>query len=76
MRRSDILQLSDETNAVVLRLPERKYPGVLVQGDTLWTIYQHASDVYAGLRAEGQTELAWSAFEVVERLYDQKAMLG
>ena len=49
---------------------------MLVQGDTLWTIYQHASDVYAGLRAEGQTELAWSAFEVVERLYDQKAMLG
>src|SRR5215468_8888806 len=69
MRRSDILLLSDETNAVVLRLPERKFPGVLIQGDTLWTVYQHASEVYGRLRAEAQTELAWSAFVVVERLY-------
>lgn len=33
---------SDRTNAVVLRHHGRKHPGVLVQGDALFTLFQHA----------------------------------
>lgn len=33
---------SDRTNAVVLRHPGRKHPGVLVQGDTLCRLFEQA----------------------------------
>lgn len=33
---------SDRTNAVVLRHHGRKHPGVLVQGDALFTLFQRA----------------------------------
>lgn len=33
---------SDRTNAIVLRHHGRKHPGVLVQGDALFTLFQHA----------------------------------
>lgn len=33
---------SDRTNAVVLRHQGRKHPGILVQGDTLFTLFQRA----------------------------------
>ena len=36
---------SDATNAAVLRHPGRHFPGVLVQGDTLWTFWQQADAI-------------------------------
>ena len=33
---------SDQSNAAVMRHPRRKYPGVLVQGDTLHSLYAAA----------------------------------
>ncbi|MGX5730140.1 DUF6959 family protein [Pseudoxanthomonas beigongshangi] len=41
---------SDRTNAVVLRHPGRKRPGVLVQGDTLFNLFQHADVVCEAAR--------------------------
>ena len=38
---------SDATNAAVMRHPGRKFPGVLVQGDTLHSICQHADSACA-----------------------------
>ncbi|WP_390633694.1 DUF6959 family protein [Oryzibacter oryziterrae] len=41
--RSEIVEvLSDQTNAVIMRHPARAYPGVLVQGDSLYTLCQRA----------------------------------
>lgn len=37
--------LSDTTNAAVLRHPDRHFPGILVQGDTLYTLCQRADQV-------------------------------
>lgn len=37
--------LSETTNVVVMRHPDRHFPGVLVQGDTLYTLCQRADDV-------------------------------
>lgn len=41
---------SDRTNAVVLRHPGRKHPGVLVQGDTLFSLFQDADAACAAAR--------------------------
>lgn len=37
MRKENVEILSDRTNAAIMRHPDRKFPGVLVQGDTLST---------------------------------------
>jgi hypothetical protein len=43
--RSEIVEIySDQTNAAVLRHPGRKYPGVLVQGDTLHSMCCRADE--------------------------------
>lgn len=38
MRIEEVEIYSDATNAAVLRHPGRHYPGLLVQGDTLYTL--------------------------------------
>lgn len=35
MKELTVLLYGEQTNNAVLKLPDRKYPGVLVQGDTL-----------------------------------------
>ena len=40
---------SDETNAVIIRHPARKFPGLLMQGDTLHSMKGHAERVFAQL---------------------------
>ena len=42
---------SDATNAAVMRHPERKSPGVLVQGDTLHSLCVSADLACAGAQA-------------------------
>jgi hypothetical protein len=38
MRRETVEILSDQTNAAVMRHPGRQFPGVLIQGDTLYSL--------------------------------------
>jgi hypothetical protein len=42
---------SDATNQAVMRHPGRRFPGVLVQGDTLYSLCQHADSVSANARS-------------------------
>lgn len=42
MRTERVEIYADTTNAAVLRHPGRKFPGVLVQGDTLYSLCQSA----------------------------------
>src|SRR5688500_3212432 len=42
---------SNETNAAVVRLPGRRYPGVVIQGDSLRILCDHATEVSELLRA-------------------------
>jgi hypothetical protein len=42
MRVEPVEILSDRTNAAVMRHPGRRFPDVLVQGDTLYTLCQAA----------------------------------
>jgi hypothetical protein len=44
--------LCSESNAVVARHPDRSYPGLLIQGDTLRTILDDIEELSEGAEAE------------------------
>lgn len=44
MRTGNVEIYSDQSNAAVLRHPGRRFPGVLIQGDTLHALCQQASE--------------------------------
>lgn len=50
MRQEPVEIFSDQTNSAVMRHPGRRFPGVLVQGDTLHTLCQQADLVCHELR--------------------------
>jgi hypothetical protein len=50
MRTESVEIYSDQTNAAVLRHPGRKFPGVLVQGDTLHSLCVQADEACAAAR--------------------------
>lgn len=44
MRKEAVEIYSDQTNTAVLRHPDRRFPGVLIQGDSLYRICVQADD--------------------------------
>lgn len=76
MNKVDVEMLTDQGNNAVLRLPGRKYPGVLVQGDSLnalvGTIREALSAVEAGQTSEAADILRSLAlqFEDVQERFE------
>jgi hypothetical protein len=56
MRVERVEILADRTNAAVMRHPDRRFPGVLIQGDTLYTLCQGAD---AACREAGRASAAF-----------------
>jgi hypothetical protein len=52
VRTSSVEIFSDETNAPVMRHPGRRFPGVLVQGDSLHSLH---SDLNRVIRSAGSS---------------------
>ena len=53
--RTDMLEIySDATNAAVIRHPNRKFPGVLLQGDTLYGLFRRTEEIL--LASKGRLE--------------------
>ena len=50
MRQETVEIFSDQTNAAIIRHPGRRFPGVLVQGDTLYGLCQRADVVCEEVR--------------------------
>ena len=48
---------SDETNAAVLRHPGRRFPGVLVQGDTLYSLSSALEEICLKVRSQVDPEI-------------------
>ncbi len=46
MRKESVEIYSDETNGPVMRHPGRTYPGVLVQGDTLYSLFKGTDEAF------------------------------
>jgi hypothetical protein len=66
MYRETVEIYSDRTNAVVLRHPGRKFPGVLVQGDSLYALFRQADEICA----TGKSALAEDTYEALTGLRD------
>ena len=69
MRTEPVEFYSDATNAAVLRHPGRRFPGVLLQGDTLHALVQSLERVQreAGALSE---DAAGELEDVIERLQE------
>jgi hypothetical protein len=50
MRIEQVEIYSDRTNAAVMRHPGRKFPGVVIQGDTLFLLCRRADAICAAAR--------------------------
>lgn len=66
MYRETVEIYSGRTNAVVLRHPGRKFPGVLVQGELLYALFRQADEVCTA----GREALAADAYGALTELRD------
>ena len=48
MRTEPVEIFSDATNAAIMRHPDRRFPGILVQGDTLYSMFRRADAACRG----------------------------
>ncbi len=63
---SEITRLSTATNAVIVQLPERKHPGIVVQGDSL----QNISSLVQAARSELRAADLKECNEILDELND------
>lgn len=56
MERVEVELFTDGGNDAVVRMPGRKFPGVVVQGDSFSTIRDRVAEIRDACRAEGATE--------------------
>lgn len=59
---------SEPVNNAVIRLPGRAFPGVLIQGDTLASLFQIARDAERLTPKDSASDLADAVTELRERL--------
>jgi hypothetical protein len=57
MQKCEVEVFSGAVNSVVLRVPGRKFPGLLIQGDTFSTFYAMAKKICDLAKFEGAVEL-------------------
>jgi hypothetical protein len=74
MRSESVEIYSDETNRVVMRHPGRKFPGVLIQGDTLYSLVVMAHE--ASAKAGSNEELNHLRDALQDLLFHYKTVLG
>ena len=68
--RTELVEIyADTTNAAVLRHPDRKFPGVLVQGDTLYSLCRAADFVCSRARSKLDDEAFSELSELRNRLW-------
>lgn len=68
MERVEIELLTPVENNAVVRLPGRRFPGVVIQGDSLSILVERVRSLRRGLDATGELELQSRALEVEEML--------
>jgi hypothetical protein len=60
--------LSQAINRPVLRMPGRTFPGILIRGDTLSSLYALARMVHRGAERHDDTELADLTGQMMDEL--------
>jgi len=56
MRVENVEIYSDETNRAVMRHPGRRFPGLLVQGDTLYSLWMRADAACVEVEPDGELD--------------------
>jgi predicted RNase H-like HicB family nuclease len=78
MRRAEVEIYSDASNAAILRHPERRFPGCLIQGDSLSELLQSLERVAresGALSEDAAADLADVVEALEEKLAHYKATL-
>ena len=70
MKIIDVELLTEPTNNAVILLPNRQYPGVLVQGDSLYALFVDANELADEARLCGHGELELNARALRDNLGD------
>jgi hypothetical protein len=65
MERIEVELFSDGGNNAVVRMPQRKFPGVVVQGDTLATFWWNVNEALNAARDPGRLNEALDHLEMV-----------
>lgn len=68
MKTITVESLSDASNFAVIRLPERKHPALLIQGDSLRILLDLAQDIQRMVQNSTDEELRSTVDELTEQL--------
>ena len=66
MKKEEIEVYSHATNSCVVRMPERNFPGVVIQGDTLSTIYTRLLDLLENTEGKVEEDTFLGILELAE----------
>lgn len=70
MKELTVLIYGEQGNNAVIKMPGRKYPGVLIQGDTLKNLLDTSEALVALARQQGNSELLEEAEGLAEMLLE------
>lgn len=68
MKTEHIEVYSHASNCCIVRMPERKFPGVVIQGDSLSNLFDRAIDLIELLEGKTDEETFLSALELAQSL--------
>jgi hypothetical protein len=68
MEKLEIEVFSKETNKGIVRMPGRSFPGLVIQGDTMSTLADHAEYIYEKCRNSDDEDLLWETKNLMETL--------
>jgi hypothetical protein len=68
MVKIEIESLSDATNAPVVRLPGRRFPGIVIQGDSLKSMFDCVQELIQLVRSGTQEQIEGTAVELSEKI--------
>jgi len=71
MKTKEIEIYSELSNHGIVRMPGREYPGAVVQGDSLFSLFSDALDIVEELKDNSESDAFHAAFSVAERLEDR-----
>ncbi len=68
MEKLELEVYSRQSNSAVIKPPGRQFPGVVIQGDSLATLYGEALEVLRALRKSADEEAYYAALSLAETL--------
>ena len=71
MKKVEVEIYSQATNIPVIRMPGRKFPGSVIQGDSLMVLVGLAKEVFEKVKNSDDADLVYGALELKELLEER-----